>query len=54
MDCTRLLCPWNSPGKNIEVGCHLLLQGFNVLLLALAKATRQENSMKARDLETKK
>ena len=21
-----LLCPWNSPGKNIEVGCHYLLQ----------------------------
>ena len=25
---TRLLCPWNSPGKNSEVGCHLLLQGY--------------------------
>ena len=23
---TRLLCPWNSPGKNIGVGCHPLLQ----------------------------
>ena len=23
---TRLLCPWNSPGKNTEVGCHFLLQ----------------------------
>ena len=23
----RLLCPWDSPGKNIEVGCHCLLQG---------------------------
>ena len=23
---TRLLCPWNSPGKNIGVGCHFLLQ----------------------------
>ena len=22
----RLLCPWNSPGKNTEVGCHSLLQ----------------------------
>ena len=21
-----LLCPWNSPGKNTEVGCHFLLQ----------------------------
>ena len=23
----RLLCPWDSPGKNIGVGCHALLQG---------------------------
>ena len=23
----RLLCPWNSPGKNPGVGCHYLLQG---------------------------
>ena len=22
----RFLCPWDSPGKNIEVGCHFLLQ----------------------------
>ena len=22
----RLLCPWNSPGKNTGVGCHALLQ----------------------------
>ena len=22
----RLLCPWNSPGKNTGVGCHYLLQ----------------------------
>ena len=25
---TRLLCPWNFPGKNTEVDCHFLLQGF--------------------------
>ena len=24
----RLLRPWNSPGKNTEVGCHFLLQGI--------------------------
>ena len=24
----RLLCPWNSPSKIIEVGCHFLLQGI--------------------------
>ena len=30
MDCSppRLLCPWNSPGKNAGVGCHFLLQGI--------------------------
>ena len=22
MDCTRLLCPWDFPGKSIRVGCH--------------------------------
>ena len=25
---TRLLCPWKSPGKNTEEGCHSLLQGI--------------------------
>ena len=25
---TRLLCPWNSPGKNTGMSCHSLLQGF--------------------------
>ena len=24
----RLLCPWNSPGKNTGVGCQALLQGI--------------------------
>ena len=24
---SRLLCPWDSPGKNTGVGCHALLQG---------------------------
>ena len=38
---TRLLCPWNSPGKNTAVGCHFLLQGIfptqgcNLSLLSL-------------------
>ena len=27
---TRLLCPWDSPGKNTRVGCHFLLQCMNV------------------------
>ena len=36
---TRLLCPWDFPGKNPGVGCHFLLQGnfltqgFNLCLL---------------------
>ena len=25
---TRLLCPWDSPGKSTGVGCHSLLQGL--------------------------
>ena len=25
---TRLLCPWDSPGKNTGVGCQALLQGI--------------------------
>ena len=24
----RLLCPWDSPGKSTEEGCHALLQGI--------------------------
>ena len=24
----RLLCPWDSPGKNTRMGCHFLLQGI--------------------------
>ena len=24
----RLLCPWDSPGKDTAVGCHALLQGI--------------------------
>ena len=27
---TRLLCPWDSPGKNAAVGCHFLLQCMKV------------------------
>ena len=25
---TRLLCPWDPPGKNTGVGCHFLLRGI--------------------------
>ena len=27
LETRRLLCPWDSPGKNTGVGCHVLLQG---------------------------
>ena len=27
---TRLLCPWDSPGKNTGVGCHFLLQCMQI------------------------
>ena len=26
--CAKLLCPWDSPGKNSGVGCHFHLQGI--------------------------
>ena len=29
---TRLLHPWDSPGKNTGVGCHVLLQGIFLTL----------------------
>ena len=25
---SRLVCPWDSPGKNTGLGCHFLLQGI--------------------------
>ena len=27
---TRLLCPWDSPGKNTGIGCHFLFQSMKV------------------------
>ena len=32
LQCSRLLCPWNSPGKNTAVGCHALFWGFFLTL----------------------
>ena len=29
-DPIRLLCPWDSPGKNTGMGCHFLLQCMKV------------------------
>ena len=34
---TRLLCPWNSLGKNTGVGCHFLLQGSSTWKLIKKK-----------------
>ena len=36
---TRLLCLWNSPGKNTRVGCHFLLQGIHLKLTQNYKST---------------
>ena len=42
----RLLCPWDSPGKNTGGGCHILLQGIfptqglNLSLMSSALAGR--------------
>ena len=37
---TRLLCPWDSPGKNTGVGCHALPQG--IFLIQGIKPTSPE------------
>ena len=34
---TRFPCPWDSPGKNTEVGCHFLLQCMKVKLKSLGR-----------------
>ena len=42
---TRPLCPWDPPGKNSGVGCHVLVQGIfpaqgsklNLLLLLIGR-----------------
>ena len=34
---TRLLCPWDSPGKNTGVGCHFLLQCMKLKSLSCAR-----------------
>ena len=41
----RLLCPWDSPGKNTGVGCHSLLQGivptYNFLFCSLVRGAHE-------------
>ena len=36
----RLLCPWNSPGKNTGAGYHFLLQGMDVSNVCRVKQIR--------------
>ena len=35
LESTKLLCPWNSPGKNTGVGFHFLLLLKEILVLIL-------------------
>ena len=37
---TRLLRPWDSPGKSAAVGCHFLLQGRKMRRLILVENAR--------------
>ena len=52
---TRLLCPWNSPGKNTGVGCHPT-QGSNLGLLHCRRSlyclSHQGNSLLQEPQET--
>ena len=42
---TKFLCPWDFSGKNIELGCHLLLQGiFSIQRLKLHLLHQQVDS----------
>ena len=60
MDCnwspTRLLCPWDFPGKNAGVGCHFLLQeilptqGLNPGLLNCRQMLYRLSHREARDV----
>jgi len=37
---TRFPCPWDSPGKNIGVGCHFLLQCMKVKVKSESEVTQ--------------
>ena len=56
---TRLLCPWDSPGKNTRVGCRALLwgifltQGSNLCLMSPALAGRFFTASATRRAPTK-
>ena len=51
---TRLLCPRNSPGKILEVGCHFLLQGLNLGLLQCRQILYHLNNYKITELHNLK
>ena len=42
---TRLLCPWDFPGKSTGVGCHFLLQGAGLDLLKREMETRIQSEI---------
>ena len=44
---TRLLCPWNFPGKNAGVGCHALIQG--IVLTQELNLVQVHNPMQFKD-----
>ena len=53
---TRLLCPWDSPGKSTGVGCHFLLQGISLTQgsnpdLPHARQTQADASLVAQRLK---
>ena len=40
---TRLLCPWDSPGKSTGVGCHFLLQDMCIFIANSQCCTAETN-----------
>ena len=47
---TRLLCPWDSPGKNTGVGCHTLLQShtiYNYIYLGIYRVAQMVKNLPA-------
>ena len=47
MEPARLLCPWDTPGKNTGEGCHSLLHVIETKFRVINKAT-EENSREPR------
>ena len=39
---TRLLCPWDFPGKSAGVGCHCILPSHMLVMLKILQARLQE------------